>query len=43
MEYNEEVTRGRLDYASDGKVGCPVCKLNEFDLESSLPLGYTQL
>ena len=29
MEYNEEVTRGRLDYASDGKVGCPVCKLNE--------------
>jgi len=27
-EYHDEVRKGRLDYASDGKVGCLVCHLN---------------
>ena len=39
-EYHDEVTKGRLDYASDGKAGCLVCHCGPFDLERNLSSGY---
>ena len=39
-EYHDEVTKGRLDYASDGKAGCMVCHCVPFDFERNLSSGY---
>jgi len=39
-EYHDEVKKGRLDYASDGKVGCLVCHLNKSDFERKLSSSF---